>query len=110
MDDASAAMAPAPPQHMKALDLANNVRRARAQLKRGIGSGRTTVAEVILRCPWEAASMTIAELLESQRGWGATRSGNFLAGFGVSETKTIGSLTERQRNVLAAALSPKLLD
>ncbi len=102
MHDATATMAPARPQHMQALQRANEVRLARAELKRNIGEGALTVGEVILTCPWEAASMTIAELLTSQRRWGTTRCRKFLARIGMPETKTIGSMTERQRSVLAA--------
>jgi hypothetical protein len=104
MHDAAPTMAPAPrqPQHMQALKHANKVRLARAELKRRIGAGTLTVAEVIVECPWEAASMTIAELLTSQRRWGTARASKFLAGIGMPETKTVGSMTERQRGLLAA--------
>lgn len=102
MHDATATMAPAPPQHMQALQRANEVRLARAELKRQIGDGATTVGEVILACPWEAASMTIAELLTSQRRWGTTRCSKFLATIGMPETKTVGSMTDRQRGLLSA--------
>lgn len=102
MHDATATMDSARPQHMQALQRANKVRLARAELKRKIGQGTTSVAEVILTCPWEAASMTIAELLTSQRRWGTTRCSRFLADIGLPETKTVGSMTERQRSLLAA--------
>ena len=104
MDDATATMAPARPQHMQALERANEVRLARAGLKRRVGNGSITVTDVIVECPWEAASMTIAELLTSQRRWGATRCSKFLAQLGMPETKTIGSMTERQRSLLATTL------
>lgn len=104
MHDATATMAPARPQHMQALQRANEVRLARAELKRRVGEGAVTVDEVILTCPWEAASMTIAELLTSQRRWGTTRCNKFLAGIGMPETKTVGSMTERQRSLLAALI------
>ncbi len=107
MHDATATMAPARPQHMKALQRANEVRLARALLKRNVAEGALDVDEVILTCPWEAASMTIAELLLSQRRWGATRCTRFLAEIGITETKTIGSMTERQRRALAAQLRAK---
>jgi hypothetical protein len=103
MHDATT-MAPAPPQHMQALQRANEVRLARAALKRRISDGAITVDEVILTSPWEAASMTIAELLTSQRRWGSTRCSKFLAGIGMPETKTVGSMTERQRSLLAALI------
>jgi len=104
MHDATATMAPARPQHMQALQRANEVRLARAELKRKVGEGAIAVDEVILACPWEAASMTIAELLTSQRRWGTTRCRKFLAGIGMPETKTVGSMTERQRTLLATLI------
>jgi hypothetical protein len=93
------------PQHLQALQRANRVRLARAELKRRISEGEVTAAEVILTAPWEAGSMAIGDVLMSQRRWGGTRCRKFLAMFRISETKTIGSLTERQRRALAAQLS-----
>jgi hypothetical protein len=92
------------PQHMRALSQANRVRLARAELKRQIADGTRTVAEVVLECPWEAESMSIADLLMSQHRWGRTRCRRFLATIPMTETKTIGSMTERQRHALAACL------
>ncbi len=92
------------PQHMRALQRANEVRLARAELKRRVTDGETTAATVILDSPWEAESMAVAELLMSQRRWGHTRARRFLAGVPMTETKTIGSMTERQRRNLAAML------
>ena len=48
--------------------------------------------------------MAIGDVLMSQRRWGRTRCRKFLAMFRDPETKTIGSLTERQRAALAAQL------
>jgi hypothetical protein len=92
------------PQHMRALQRANEVRLARAELKRRVTDGETTAATVILASPWEAESMAVAELLMSQHRWGHTRARRFLAGIPMTETKTIGSMTERQRRSLAAML------
>lgn len=92
------------PQHLQALQRANRVRLARAELKRRIADGEVAAAEVILTSPWEAASMAIGDLLMSQRRWGGTRCRKFLAMFRISETKTVGSLTERQRQALATQL------
>jgi hypothetical protein len=97
----------AAPQHMQALELANRVRLARATLKRRVGSDDLTAAEVIVACPWEAESMPIMDLLMSQRRWGRTRCRKFLTSIRMAETKTVGSLTERQRRTLAALLSAK---
>ena len=92
------------PQHMRALQRANEVRLARAELKRRVADGETTAAAVILASPWEAESMAVAELLMSQHRWGHTRARRFLAGIPMTETKTIGSMTDRQRRSLAALL------
>jgi hypothetical protein len=89
---------------MRALERANQVRLARAELKRRIASGAVDVAEVILECPWEAESMAVGDLLMSQRRWGQTRCRKFLSQLPMSEKKSIGSMTERQRRTLAAML------
>ena len=98
------ATAPAP-QHMRALAQANRVRLARAELKRQISDGELTVDQVVLACPWETESMAIADLLMSQHRWGRTRCRRFLASIPMSETKRVGSMTERQRRALAARLN-----
>src|ERR1700677_799042 len=104
--NATAMIAPAGPQYMRALERANKVRLARAELKRRVAIGDLHVAEVILECPWEAESMAVADLLMSQRRWGHTRCRKFLAQVPMSEKKTIGSMTDRQRRTLAAMLTP----
>ena len=81
------------------------MRLARAELKRQVADGERTVAEIVLECPWEADSMAIADLLQSQHRWGRARCRRFLASFPMSENKAIGSLTDRQRHALAARLS-----
>jgi hypothetical protein len=105
--DADARMSPGPegPQHLQALQRANAVRLARAELKRRVADGDVSAAEVILRSPWEADSMTVSDLLTSQRRWGSTRCRKFLQSLSIPENKTIGSMTDRQRRVLAALLS-----
>lgn len=100
----AATMTPAP-QHLRALERANAVRLARAALKRRIAAGEVGAAEVILESPWEAESMTVADLLASQRRWGRTRCRRFLQSIPMSESKTVGSLTDRQRHAVAARLT-----
>ena len=98
------ATAPAP-QHMRALERANRVRLARAELKRQVADGEVTAAEVVVACPWEAESMSIGDLLMSQHRWGRTRCHRFLSPLRMSETKQIGTLTQRQRDELAERLT-----
>jgi hypothetical protein len=103
---ATVTVAPAGPQYMRALERANQVRLARAELKRRVAMEELDVAEVILGCPWEAESMAVADLLMSQRRWGQTRCRKFLAQIPMSEKKTVGSMTDRQRRTLAEMLRP----
>jgi hypothetical protein len=93
---------------MQALAHANRVRLARAALKRSIACGEINAAEVIRDCPWETESMTLAELLTSQRRWGRTRSRKFLLALALSENKQLGTLTERQRHLLSNELQAKV--
>src|SRR3954465_3069446 len=95
-------------QCMEALARANQVRLARAALKRDISAGRRHVTEVVLEAPWEVESMKLSELLCSQRRWGRARSRKLLATAALSEGKRLGTLTERQRRILVAALEAKL--
>jgi hypothetical protein len=101
--NADAGIAPGP-QHLQALQRANAVRLARAELKRRIAEGDVSAADVILLSPWEAESMTVSDLLTSQRRWGTTRCRKFLQLVPMPENKTIGSMTDRQRRALAQLL------
>ena len=94
-------------QHLRALEYANRVRLARARMKRKIAAGELSAAEVVLTCPWQAHSMSISDLLMSQKRWGRTRCRRLLVSLGVPENKQIGTLTERQRLALAAVLTAK---
>jgi hypothetical protein len=103
---ATATIPPAGPQYMRALARANEVRVARAELKRRVAFGEIDVAEVIVYSPWEADSMAVADLLMSQRRWGQTRCRKLLAQLPMSEKKTVGSMTDRQRRAIAGMLTP----
>jgi hypothetical protein len=94
-----------PQQRLIALGRANHVRTARAELKRQLRSGDVKAAEEILRSSRDTDTMTVTELLTSQRGWGPTRATRTLVSVSLSERKTLGSLTERQRLTLAGVLS-----
>jgi hypothetical protein len=94
-------------QHLRALEYANRVRLARARMKRQVAAGELSAAEVVLSCPWQASSMSISDLLMSQKRWGRTRCRRLLVSLGVPENKQLGTLTERQRVGLAAMLGEK---
>jgi hypothetical protein len=95
------------PQHVRALERANHVRRARATVKRRIAAGELTAAEVILGHRWEFETMAITEILISQQNWGSGRCHQFLLRLAMREDKKIGSMTQRQRTAAAALLTDR---
>jgi hypothetical protein len=97
-------------QRLHALARANRVRIDRAQLKRRVASGETSAAEAIRVQRSETDTMPVVDLLTSQRNWGTTRCRRLLTAMRLHETKTIGSLTERQRRVLADRLGRRDAD
>ena|SRR5579884_2973431 len=99
------AIMPRQPQRLRALERANEIRLARAVLKRKIADGDISAAEVILSPPCAALSWAIGDLLMSQRRWGNTRCRKFLLRHQIGENKQIGALTERQRRLLAEQLT-----
>ena len=109
--EAVSTLAPAStPQHMRALAHANRVRLARASIKREVAAGAVEAADVIRDCPWEVETMTVGELLRSQRRWGRTRARKFLFAMALNENRELGRLTERQRRMLATHLESKRLE
>jgi hypothetical protein len=89
---------------MRALQRANEVRLARAAVKQRIASGRMSVIEAIAAGSSEIERMAVIELLLSQRSWGYARSRSLLMAVPLSEAKTVGAMTARQRSLLVALL------
>jgi hypothetical protein len=92
-------------QRLQALQRANQVRIARAAVKQLIAAGEMSVIEAIVSESPEIERMAVIELLLSQRSWGYARCRGLLREVPLSESKTVGSMTERQRTVLSALLA-----
>jgi hypothetical protein len=101
---------PAASQRSRALTQANRIRSAQAELKRALGTGRRSAADVISDPPWSARNMPVAQVLASQRHWGPIRSRRLLRSASVPVDKKLGSLTERQRRALLAILEARERD
>jgi hypothetical protein len=100
----TATMTKEPQQRLRALGRANEVRLARAELKRRIADGEVSAAQIILACPHEVHSWSVGDLLLSQRRWGTTKCRKFLERNQISELKQLGQLTDRQKRLLASQL------
>lgn len=92
---------PERPQHLKALDLANETRMAAVAIKRDLKAGRLTIAQA-LHDP-RADCLTVLDLLMAQRRWGRQRAVKTLVPQFISETKRVRDLTDRQRRLLGEA-------
>jgi hypothetical protein len=87
-------------QPMNALARANEVRLARAQLKRDIAAGRVDPLDVVNNPADEYRTMKVHDLLLAQPYWGEYRTKNTLSRCMMSQQRTLGDLTPRQRGLL----------
>ena len=89
------------PQHLSALARANEVRFARARVKRALKAGRITLAQALDRDAVQ--SMRVMDLLACQHRWGPVRARKLLRAAGCSERLLVEQLTERQRELIGGA-------
>jgi hypothetical protein len=82
---------------MGALEKANAVRVARAQLKRELAAGRTQLAWVLSDPPAYTRTATLRDLLLAVPKLGPTRVDRALARCRIASAKTVAGLSERQR-------------
>lgn len=85
-------------QRLNALERANQIRTARAELKREIRHGARTL-ESLLDHPDTASMKVLAALLEVPK-IGPTKARRIMKSAGCSPSKTFGGLTDRQREDL----------
>lgn len=95
-------------QHLAALEYANALRLARAQLRKDYAAGRVSLAELMQHPMMQSAR--IGKVLTWGRHWGPDRARRTLATAGVSELKTIEWLNRvpRQRERLLAVAEGRL--
>lgn len=91
-------------QRMEALKRANDVRHHRAELKRDLKARRVGVAGLLLNPPEFTASMKVFDVLLATPKVGRVKCNKLLGQCRISPSKTIGGLTDRQREELAGLL------
>lgn len=84
-------------QQRSALARANEVRLARAQLKRELAAGTIDLAQVLSAPPASAVRAKVQELLLAVPRIGPARAQRALARCRIAETKTLAGLSDRQR-------------
>jgi hypothetical protein len=89
-------------QRLRALERANEVRLAICAVKIEVGTRQKTVGEALYDA--RAQAMNIVDLLIAQPRWGRKRACQLLGPHFISEGRKVRDLTERQRQLIVAAL------
>lgn len=89
---------------MAALKNANRIRVARAAMKVDLKAGRVTAVEILADPPGHAMSMKLQALLVAVPKFGVVKANRVMNRCRVSTSKTVGGLSERQRNEIILEL------
>ena len=89
-------------QRMEALKRANDIRVRRAQLKKDLKDGRVQIEEILLSPPDWVETAKVFDMLMAVPKLGRVKAGRFLNQCRISQSKTVGGLSERQRAELIA--------
>jgi hypothetical protein len=91
-------------QRMEALQRANDIRSRRAQLKRDLKAGRQPIDELLLDPPGYLETAKVFDLLLAVPKYGRVKVNKILTQCRISPSKTIGGLSQRQRDELVAMM------
>ena len=89
-------------QRIRALQYANEVRTDRARLKKELALGTVRIEEIIARPPEFAKTAKVYDLLLALPKIGPAKAARSLSHCRIAPAKTVGGLTERQREELIA--------
>ncbi len=89
---------------MDALKRANDIRVRRARLKRDLKDGRARIADILSNPPEYVATAKVFDMLMAVPKFGRVKAGRFLTQARISQSKTVGGLSERQRAELIGLL------
>jgi len=87
-------------QRLRALERANEVRTARARLKKELASGKIELVQILADPPACVRTARIRDVLLVVPKIGSVRAGRILAQCRIAHSKTLGGLTDRQRREL----------
>jgi hypothetical protein len=89
---------------MDALERANKIRTARAQLKRDLKAGKVSIHQLLLQPPAYLETAKVFDMLLAVPKYGRVKANKVLVQCRISPSKTIGGLSERQRTELVSML------
>jgi hypothetical protein len=82
---------------MEALRRANDIRVRRAQLKKDLKEGRVQIEEILRQPPEYVSTAKVFDILMAVPKFGRVKAARFLNQARISQSKTVGGLSERQR-------------
>ena len=91
-------------QRMDALKRANDIRTARAKLKKDLKAGKASIHALLLDPPDYVMTAKVFDMLLAVPKYGRVKANRILNQCRISPSKTIGGLSERQRTELVSLL------
>ena len=82
---------------MEALQRANDIRVRRARLKKDLKEGRVTIESILNSPPEYVSTAKVFDILMAVPKFGRVKAARFLNQSRISQSKTVGGLSERQR-------------
>jgi len=89
---------------MEALKRANDIRVKRAQLKKDLKAGRVRIEKILEAPPAFVETAKVFDMLMAVPKFGRVKAARFLNQCRISQSKTVGGLSERQRTELVGLL------
>ncbi|HLX31857.1 MAG TPA: integration host factor, actinobacterial type [Gaiellaceae bacterium] len=87
-------------QRMDALKRANDVRVKRAKLKKDLKEGKVRIEQIIGSPPEYVSTAKVIDILMAVPKFGRVKAARFLNTCRISQSKTVGGLSDRQRTEL----------
>ena|SRR5437762_8401527 len=84
-------------QRMEALKRANDIRVRRAKLKKDLKTGSVRIEQILSNPPEFVSTAKVFDILMAVPKFGRVKASRFLNQCRISQSKTVGGLSERQR-------------
>jgi S13-like H2TH domain len=94
-------------QRMEALKRANEIRVRRAQLKKDLKDGRARIEEILDDPPDYVSTAKVFDMLMAVPKFGRVKASRFLNTCRISQSKTVGGLSDRQRAELVGLFNSR---
>ena len=94
-------------QRMDALKRANDVRVKRAKLKKDLKEGKVRIEQILGNPPEYVSTAKVLDILMAVPKFGRVKAARFLNTCRISQSKTVGGLSDRQRAELIGLFHSK---